>query len=298
MLMADNLIEAWMLLAENPSDEYVDQVIGIMKYIRGALPAVPKFIIDDVVPYVKAMAGENHRIAFSEFEYCRLPYPLMWMEGENFGMFCIDGIIEKGEYVKGDRTTVICLISVEPTEDAKNEFREEHPDLAVPSRINYFAGIASFQVNEDNFFIPYNFNVIYSADLNAYATNNWQLSGDQSPADLIDRMMNLLTAYTVGAFTFLNCVNIVPKKVSISRKLQKSRIKKNKKPFYDYKILTIPGIRGLGISTGKGIKKRMHIRRGNFHRCKTGIYWWSPALIGRIKEGFADKDYAIKMPRN
>ena len=79
-------------------------------------------------------------------------------------------------------------------------------------------------------------------------------------------------------------------------KLNISRQKKGKTPFYQYKVLTIGGNTLLGASNSgsKHNSPRMHLRRGHIRRLADKNVWVNSAVIGNKKNGILEKEYKVK----
>jgi hypothetical protein len=113
---------------------------------------------------------------------------------------------------------------------------------------------------------------------------------------------------TVTLLSLLSCKNISTKEILPSEKLNKKRIKNNKLPIYSYKVLTYnPNALSNKYKSDNLNNPQYHVR---LHFCRghiktyteekkllgkhTGSFWWEPAMRGKNKDGFIDKDYLIK----
>jgi len=104
----------------------------------------------------------------------------------------------------------------------------------------------------------------------------------------------------------INCKNIEADTIEPAPKLNKKRLKKGKKPFLSYKVLTLklPSKGNMGTSIAcTGVKQRMHVCRGHYKTYTeskplmgkiTGTFWWQPSIRGSKKSGAITKDYKIK----
>lgn len=103
------------------------------------------------------------------------------------------------------------------------------------------------------------------------------------------------TNFIISLLALLNCSATNKELVTISPRLQKSRMTRGKLPLIDYHILKIR----LSSSQQKYLKgipkeqRRLHLRRGHFKVRKTGMFWWNPHFAGNKELGFIDKDYAV-----
>lgn len=80
------------------------------------------------------------------------------------------------------------------------------------------------------------------------------------------------------------------------KKLNISRQKKGKTPFYQYKVLTIGGDKSAS-SGGLGSKHnspRMHVRRGHIRRLADKTIWVNSMVVGNRKNGIVEKEYRVK----
>jgi len=94
-----------------------------------------------------------------------------------------------------------------------------------------------------------------------------------------------------------NCANVELETLEVPERLQKSRIKKGKKPFHEYKILTIGSENYVSkISDGNNEKvvKRMHLRRGHIRRYKNGkTTWVRNTIVNKGNPRTIEKSYQL-----
>jgi hypothetical protein len=117
-----------------------------------------------------------------------------------------------------------------------------------------------------------------------------------------------LTAPLLLAMTFMHIKNGHFEEHTPDEKLQRSRVRKGKLPYFTYSTLVIDPIKKLLSEQGKiateGIKNALHICRGHFKSFEdkplfgkhTGLYWWGMQLRGDEKVGVRKHDYKVKTP--
>ena len=80
-------------------------------------------------------------------------------------------------------------------------------------------------------------------------------------------------------------------------KLNKSRIKKGKTPFFSYKVLTINSQKGNAPSNsnskGSHSSPRIHLRRGHIRKLESKTVWVNACVVGDKKKGAVNKDYQV-----
>ena len=101
----------------------------------------------------------------------------------------------------------------------------------------------------------------------------------------------------IGHLTFLNCRNVSLKKIEqASEKVNRKRMRHNKKPLCSYYIANIESGKGqsnVNYTPGEG-HNRFHMCRGHFKQKKLGRYWWRPHARGRKTLGTIVKDYKVE----
>lgn len=111
------------------------------------------------------------------------------------------------------------------------------------------------------------------------------------------------------ALRLLNCKNVIDEIISIPTKLNKKRIKKNKPPKYEYRILKLIVPTQLRTSGKNGTTvplttMPLHLRKGHFKKYSearklfgkyTGEYWWPARLRGNKKNGIIEKEYSVRV---
>jgi len=94
----------------------------------------------------------------------------------------------------------------------------------------------------------------------------------------------------------LNCSNVRTAEVAPTAKLNRSRMRTGKTPFFTYKVLTVetdPSPKAQGNAQGGAhASPRMHLRRGHLRRVSERVVWVRPAMVGA--HGLVEKDYRIR----
>ena len=94
----------------------------------------------------------------------------------------------------------------------------------------------------------------------------------------------------------LNCSNVRTAEVAPAAKLNRSRMRTGKTPFFTYKVLTVetdPSPKAQGNAQGGAhASPRMHLRRGHLRRVSERVVWVRPAMVGA--HGLVEKDYRIR----
>ena len=94
----------------------------------------------------------------------------------------------------------------------------------------------------------------------------------------------------------LNCSNIEPRTVSPSPRVNRKRLKKGKRPLFEYKILEVKSQKGTTGNPGLGgthASPRMHVRRGHIRRLPSKQVWVQPCVVGNQCNGSIKKDYRM-----
>jgi hypothetical protein len=103
--------------------------------------------------------------------------------------------------------------------------------------------------------------------------------------------------FLVASLLLLNSKNRVGKEHICQHEANKSRVRKGKKPLYDYHVLKLNLSKAeKNIACRNSISSgdvRAHLVRGHFKVRSSGVFWWSPFLRGNLKRGFLAKDYNV-----
>ena len=93
----------------------------------------------------------------------------------------------------------------------------------------------------------------------------------------------------------LQCCNVTTETIHPSEALNKKRIRNNKLPFVEYKILTLTRNRYDSASQGgHHASPRQHLRRGHIRRlADTRTVWVSQCVVGNSNKGVIVKDYQV-----
>jgi hypothetical protein len=146
--------------------------------------------------------------------------------------------------------------------------------------------------------------------------NNGQVYGIKTFYDIpkdsrneIYSRISMLASVLFMSISFCHCKNIIINKEPAQIKINKSRIKKGKLPFFRFNKILIDPMKEIlkqeGQSEKLGLKKALHICRGHFatytHEAPlfgrvTGTFWKPMHLRGNKKEGVVVKEYQIKAP--
>lgn len=117
---------------------------------------------------------------------------------------------------------------------------------------------------------------------------------EQGQSEFISIIMKVILNFLAA----LNCSNaesvddILP-----PEKLNKSRIKKGKTPFFSYKVLTINSQKDNAPfnsnSKGSHSSPRIHLRRGHIRKLESKTVWVNACVVGDKKKGAVNKDYQV-----
>ena len=97
----------------------------------------------------------------------------------------------------------------------------------------------------------------------------------------------------------LNCSNVKQQSTPRLKTTTntKGNPKKNKQPFFSYKVLTIDtqNQQSQGNTTGSGnhASPRVHLRRGHIRRLPNKTVWVNACVVGDKSKGMVSKDYAV-----
>lgn len=106
-----------------------------------------------------------------------------------------------------------------------------------------------------------------------------------------------ITYVVLGFITALACSNVIESDQKAELKLNKSRTKKGKQPFFNYKILTIDTQKHRNDKKGGASSThnspRAHLRRGHIRRLEDRNVWVNPCVVGDKTKGVIDKEYKV-----
>ena len=150
---------------------------------------------------------------------------------------------------------------------------------ARENKIRWYSSKGSIKIKADSF------EVSKSLEINEdYGDNDNQV---------LDRVSVTLLSFVAA----LQCSNVKMVDETAPIKLNKSRIKKGKQPFFDYKVLTIDTKGKPEQSKSKGCisrtSTRVHLRRGHIRRLEHKTVWVNPCVVGDKSKGMVTKDYRI-----
>lgn len=94
----------------------------------------------------------------------------------------------------------------------------------------------------------------------------------------------------------LNCSNVQIETLAVSESVNRRRVRKGKRPLYEYRVLTIDitTTRKVGSSVEESgrASPRQHLRRGHIRRMGDKVVWVNASLVGN--HGRIEKAYRIK----
>lgn len=132
-----------------------------------------------------------------------------------------------------------------------------------------------------------------------YEQNVVKFGGDREKIDaqiLIDSRDEAMVL--IQACSVINCANVTTAEVLAPAALNKKRKKKDKQPFFSYKVLQLSEDRSKkrkDIANGSHASPRMHLRRGHLRRLKNKMVWVRPAMVNaQSKSGAVLKDYEVR----
>jgi hypothetical protein len=106
-------------------------------------------------------------------------------------------------------------------------------------------------------------------------------------------------AYLLAVIGLLNARNAVEMEPVDLSKLNRARLKNDKRPLFEHKLLKIARrVHKRVYPDGKGhadhAPMREHFVRSHWKHRKTGIFFWRPFVRGDAKQGKIEKDYELK----
>lgn len=123
------------------------------------------------------------------------------------------------------------------------------------------------------------------------------MSGRMGKVDDRESMILLHAANAVLSFlAALQCSNVIQVNQPAPKFINKTREKKNKPPFFSYKVLTIDTkgkVEDKKKGGGTGNTKRVHLRRGHIRRLADRTVWVNPCVVGDKSKGMVTKDYRV-----
>jgi len=250
----------------------------------------------------------------------RLPYPLCWFDfmssapttkDAKIGMLAYNDKFHDQELEKNDLFNVVLFTFVtDPVDDelmhlmAGKRGRFWMPSLQVAC-----VSVGKLFLDREDFrdqFIGHEDdgrgNIQYHSMLNETWLKEVDIVKSKDEIDRQTQCLSLLQCF----LNLLNCTNIryVPREPS--KKLNKSRQRKNKLPILSHHTLEInlsrnqergewqrlPSGRRCGIHARMG-KYRAYLRKALFGKW-FGVFWWNPRVIGGNKDRIVTKDYKVK----
>jgi hypothetical protein len=123
----------------------------------------------------------------------------------------------------------------------------------------------------------------------------WRKGGGEANGNE-QKLRGMIASVVLNFIAALQCSNVVTVDQLAPVKLNKSRIKKGKQPFFDYKVLTIDTKTDNAQQNGghgTGNAKRVHLRRGHIRRLADKTVWVNPCVVGDKSKGMITKDYKV-----
>jgi len=112
-----------------------------------------------------------------------------------------------------------------------------------------------------------------------------------------DRVFVGISLMVAASVELFSCSNVKTTEHHPSERLNKSRKKKGKPPFFSYHTLHITGeLSDKSNQGGTHESPRLHLRRGHIRTLKSGIKAWvRRCLVGDKTKGFVGKDYKVEV---
>lgn len=299
------------LLAPNP--ELHDMTFGQLDRYQAVLRQAQKFVIDRSIGEV---AGDMSRNAVRDvLPFCRLPYPTCWLEIAQADRPFFADAFEHGPNHSGGRTFQPVRVGLLCEQQGDNPQRFwatlawtytvadqlaqglESPVSICPFGVSIWCDTFDLTLGE-----PFTLKMLVAP----YWREAMGLIVDKAP-DLFP----ILTKnsdhdwagepwFWLAVMALLNAKNGARSSfVQPPAALNKSRLRAGKPPLVDYHQLTLrigphdaPGRR---TTASDRAAMRAHTVRGHFKVRRTGIYWWRSFIRGEVAEGFARKDYKVKL---
>lgn len=210
-------------------------------------------------------------------KYIKTPYPLCWFDwitGEK-------EISKKGVLVLNNDAAI---------------------HIGAPEDFNGIVGIPFFFAKYYNEWTMYPHYGAVNLDTNGLVFPSVSKSS-LNLDDIIKPIGNSLLTIVRG-LTILNCKNIVSETVKVPKKLNKKRLRQNKLPLFNYKVLKIKlSNKGKKQNGNQGLDhNRIHFCRGHFKEYTkekplfgkiTGLWWWQSHVRGQNTDGIVVKDYQL-----
>jgi len=231
--------------------------------------------------------GSIYSYNFKNVEYLMPPWPLMWCEysGKNNPFWINLGNVGILTVVIDDK--IVNTVFLEVKIDNKL-------DIVPGGTVSFFYDKITKSINKYG---------IVRVTPSYHSESELENRANQS------RISSCLFP-VIFAIAFTHCKNVDVDKIEISKKLQNSRIKRGKQPFFRFNTIIIDPMRNIIKTEGGaemvGFKRALHICRGHFATYTdehplfgrvTGTFWKSMHLRGNKKEGVVIKDYKIEAPQ-
>lgn len=128
-------------------------------------------------------------------------------------------------------------------------------------------------------------------------------------SDLWGKLEHTSVSLLDTCLTLLSCKNIVQETIKPPVKLNKKRIKNNKPPIYEYRVLRMVVPRSVkqsnGDTTAKGLytlpvhvcigHEKTYTKERPLFGKHVGTYWWQPQERGNKNKGRIDKEYIVEV---
>lgn len=150
--------------------------------------------------------------------------------------------------------------------------------------------------NGSNFWLDFRLKGFIEPDFNVSLAS---ALSDSSPINETENNVMLYSSYVIMCLVAaLQCSNVIELEQAAPLKLNKSRVKKGKEPFFTYKVLTIDSKERLvkqSVLREEEPKstKRVHLRRGHIRRLEKKTIWVNPCVVGDKSKGMVSKDYKV-----
>ena len=103
------------------------------------------------------------------------------------------------------------------------------------------------------------------------------------------------TSLSLAFILLLNCRSGVIIDGADTSKINKHRIQRKFRPYFEHKTVTLEifKIKTIRRADGNRAESRAHWVMGHFKRRSTGVFWWAPHVRGDSSIGWIEKDYEV-----
>lgn len=300
-----------MLCDDIVADKALPQNYKDVDKVQKLIASANKFVLEQDF----ALAADGLVENFKELEriapFCRLPYPLVWIEfAQQHRAHWLDAPMYHPNYQSAPQrigflaqakdnslqrwTTCLCwsLKNFPKINNLARQYAETANWAESPNNISVFSVDydISIKTNKLEEYVKIGY-MPFLDHMNApdYAVNEYLRIAQ---TDWLGEIR-----YLFAVLGLLNARNVVEQSTTDYTKLNRARARNGKLPLFEHKVLRIralhrPSLAPISSPKGSGEVRACFVR-GHFKQRATGLFWWGPHVRNKHAKGFVAKDYIV-----